>query len=95
MGGYTESLAVGFNDIDFCLKLIRAGYRVIFTPYAELFHYEFVSRGREIADSEKLKRWERERQEFATRWKEVLEKGDPFTNPNFDKNSSYYALSED
>lgn len=95
VGGYTESLAVGFNDIDFCLKLIRAGYRVVFTPYAELFHYEFVSRGREIADSEKIKRWERERQEFATRWKEVFEKGDPFTNPNLDKNSSYYALSED
>ena len=74
VGGYTESLAVGFNDIDFCLKLIRAGYRVVFTPYAELFHYEFVSRGREIADSEKIKRWERERQEFATRWKEVFEK---------------------
>lgn len=95
VGGYTESLAVGFNDIDFCLKLIRAGYCVVFTPYAELFHYEFVSRGREIADSEKIKRWERERQEFTKRWKEVFEKGDPFTNPNLDKNSSYYALSED
>ncbi len=95
VGGYTESLAVGFNDIDFCLKLIQAGYRVVFTPYAKLYHYEFVSRGREVASSEKLKRWEQEKASFTARWQKVFDEGDPFSNPNLDKNSPYYALSED
>lgn len=95
VGGYTETLAVGFNDIDFCLKVGHIGYRITFTPYAELHHYEFVSRGREIADPEKLERWEKEKQEFTTRWGSVFKNGDPFTNTNLDKNSSYYALSED
>lgn len=95
VGGYTESLAVGFNDIDFCLKLIQAGYRVVFTPYAELYHYEFVSRGREVASLEKLKRWEQEKANFTARWQKIFDKGDPFGNPNLDKNSLYYALSED
>ncbi len=95
VGGYTESLAVGFNDIDFCLKLIQAGYRVVFTPYAELYHYEFVSRGREVVSSEKLERWEQEKANFTARWQKIFDEGDPFSNPNLDKNSLYYALSED
>lgn len=92
VNGYDEKLAVGFNDADFCLRLIKAGHRVVFTPYAELFHYEFVSRGREIADSEKQKRWERERDLFMSRWENVFIEGDPFTNPNLDRNSAYYGL---
>ena len=47
VGGYNEEFAVGFNDADFCLRVWEAGYRTIFTPYAELYHYEFTSRGRE------------------------------------------------
>ena len=46
VGGYNGEFAVGFNDADFCLRVWEAGYRTIFTPYAELYHYEFTSRGR-------------------------------------------------
>ena len=55
VGGYNEELAVGFNDADFCLRVWEAGYRTIFTPYAELHHYEFTSRGREEASEENLR----------------------------------------
>jgi len=44
-----------------------AGYRTIFTPYAELYHYEFTSRGREEANEEKLRRWKREQALFMQR----------------------------
>ncbi len=52
VGDYNEELAVGFNDADFCLRVWEAGYRTIFTPYAELYHYEFTSRGREETNEE-------------------------------------------
>ncbi|MCI8469200.1 MAG: glycosyltransferase [Eggerthellaceae bacterium] len=92
LGGYDEAFAVGFNDIDFCLRALDAGYLVTFTPYAELFHYEFTTRGREVADEAKLRRWEDERARFEERWASVFEEGDPYTNPNLDRDSAYYAL---
>ena len=45
VGGLDESFAVAFNDVDFCLRLRRAGYHVLFTPYAEAYHCESKSRG--------------------------------------------------
>lgn len=92
VGGYDERLAVGFNDIDFCFRVREAGRLVVFTPYAELFHYEFVSRGREEADVAKLARWKREQALFTERWPGVFVEGDPYTNPNLDRNSFYYGL---
>ena len=96
VGGYNEEFAVGFNDVDFCLKAWKAGFSVIFSPYAELFHYEFVSRGREVADPEKQRRWEQEQALFKQTWPECFENGkcDPFTNPNLDRDSFYYALPQ-
>ena len=55
VGGYNEKFAVGFKDTDFCLRVWEAGYRTIFTPYAELYHYEFTSRGREEASEGNLR----------------------------------------
>lgn len=94
VGGYDEAFEVGFNDADFCLRVQQAGYYVTYTPYAELFHYEFVSRGRETADSAKQHRWERERDLFMSRWPEPFEQGDPFGNPNLKRNNTYYALGD-
>lgn len=94
LGGYDEVLAVGFNDVDFCLRAQQAGYLVAFTPYAELYHYEFVSRGREVADPIKQARWERERDFFMARWPEPFEHGDPYGNPNLKRNNAYYALGD-
>lgn len=94
LGGYDEALAVGFNDVDFCLRVQQAGYLVTFTPYAELYHYEFVSRGREAADPVKQVRWEKERDFFMARWPESFEHEDPYGNPNLKRNNAYYALGD-
>lgn len=94
LSGYDEALAVGFNDVDFCLRVQQAGYLVTFTPYAELYHYEFVSRGREVADPVKQARWEKERDFFMARWPEPFAHGDPYGNPNLKRNNAYYALGD-
>lgn len=92
VGGYSEEFAVGYNDADFCCKARAAGYSVVFTPYAKLYHNEFVSRGREEGDPSKMARWLRERALMQKRWPSYFEQGDPFSNPNLDRDSLYFAL---
>lgn len=91
VGGYNEEFAVGFNDADFCLRVWEAGYRTIFTPYAELYHYEFTSRGREEANEEKMRRWKREQALFMQRWPEFSLNGDPWLGPNLSAESEYFS----
>lgn len=91
VGGYNEEFAVGFNDADFCLRVWEAGYRTIFTPYAELYHYEFTSRGREEANEEKMRRWKREQALFMQRWPEFFLNGDPWLGPNLSAGSEYFS----
>lgn len=79
--GFDPRLAVAFNDIDFCLKLRKAGYLIVYNPYAELFHYESKSRGLEDTE-EKVRRFNQEITTFHEKWYDVLEKGDPYYNPN-------------
>ena len=81
VGGLDESLKVRFNDVDFCLKLLRAGYLNVFTPFAKLYHYESKSRGFDESD-EKQAEFKKEADIFKERWGDVLEKGDPYYNPN-------------
>ena len=69
-----------------------AGYRTIFTPYAELYHYEFTSRGREEANEEKLRRWKREQALFMQRWPEFFLDGDPWLGPNLSSESEYFSV---
>ena len=92
VGGYDETFIVGFNDADFCLRVGEAGYRTVYTPYAELYHYEFTSRGREEADQTKLERWKREQALFMQRWPRYFLQGDPFINPNLDRDNDYFDL---
>lgn len=80
--GFDETFPVTFNDIDFCIKLIQAGYRNIFTPYAELYHYESKTRGLDSEDSEKGEEYVLEREKFYAKWSSVLEQYDPYWNPN-------------
>ena len=68
-----------------------AGFRTIFTPYAELYHYEFTSRGREEANEEKLRRWKREQALFMQRWPELFLMGDPWLGANLSANSEYFS----
>ena len=90
VGGLDEQIAVAFNDIDFCLRLRGAGYRNIWTPFAELIHHESASRGPED-NPEKIARFQREVRLMHERWGDVLA-GDPYYNPNLSMRSGDYSL---
>lgn len=91
VGGLEESFAISLNDVDFCLKLRAKGLLNVFTPFAECFHYESISRGLDDR-GEKAERYNRESEQFRTKWKEVLEAGDPYYNPNFSLDRSDFSL---
>nr|MCR5753395.1 glycosyltransferase family 2 protein [Acetatifactor sp.] len=94
VGGLDEGFAISLNDVDFCLKLREIGLLNVFTPFAELYHYESISRG--LDDSgEKAKRYDRESAKFREKWKHVLEKGDPYYNPNFSLDRSDFSIKHD
>lgn len=83
LGGLNENdFAVAFNDVDFCLRLVEAGYRNVYTPYAQGYHYESKSRGYDTAGAN-LERFEREKKAFVTRHAAIMENGDPCYNPHF------------
>lgn len=94
LGGLDESFAVSLNDVDLCIRAWKAGYLNVFTPFAELYHYESVSRGLDD-QGEKAQRYNRESEAFRARWKELLDKGDPYYNPNFSLDRSDFALRID
>ncbi len=96
VGGLSEDLAIALNDVDLCLKLRRKGLLNVFTPFAELFHYESVSRGTDVTDEasrQNAERYNRECELFRERWKEELDKGDPYFNPNFSLDYSNFVLA--
>lgn len=90
-GGFTEDLAVAFNDVDFCLKVREKGYLIVYDPYARLYHYESKSRGAEDT-KEKIERFQCEITYMKKRWVDILEKGDPMYNPNFTLKKQDYSL---
>ena len=91
LGGLDENFAVSLNDVDLCVRAWKAGYVNVFTPFAELYHYESVSRGLDDA-GEKAERYNRESEVFREKWKEVLAQGDPYYNPNFSLDRSDFVL---
>ena len=93
VGGLSEDFAISLNDVDFCLKLREKGFLNVFTPFAELYHFESVSRGLD-AQGEKAERYNKESEHFRTKWKEVLAKGDPYYNPNLTLRKSNFALRD-
>lgn len=92
IGGMSEEFAVNYNDVDFCLKTVESGKRVVYCPTVQLIHYESVSRGSQKSGSKALKH-RREKALFMTKWAEYSEYGGPFRNPNFSANSSYFKLN--
>ena len=88
VGGLDEGLAVAFNDIDFCLRVDKAGYRNHWTPYAELIHHESLTRGHEDTP-EKQARFRKEIDKMQARWPALLTHDDPYYSPNLT------AVSED
>ncbi|MDY3918771.1 MAG: glycosyltransferase family 2 protein [Candidatus Limivivens sp.] len=81
VGGFEEKLAVALNDVDLCLKIRSGDHLIVFDPGTELYHYESKSRGNEDTP-EKKERFKKEISLFRERWKEVLDQGDPYYNPN-------------
>ena len=81
IGGLDEGFAVAFNDVDLCMKIREAGYLIVWTPYAEAYHYESKSRGFEDTP-EKQERFRGEIERFMDKWGDDLEQGDPYYNPN-------------
>jgi GT2 family glycosyltransferase len=86
VGGFDEALTVAFNDVDLCLKIRRKGYRVVYTPHAELYHYESASRGPQRRPKENLL--------VRERWSGELD-GDPYYNPNFSLGAGDFNLRAD
>ena len=91
VSGLDTGFAISLNDVDFCLKLRKAGYLNVWTPFAELYHYESISRGLDD-QGEKAERYNRESAMFREKWKEELEKGDPYYNLNFSLDRSDFSL---
>jgi GT2 family glycosyltransferase len=92
VGGFNESdLPVAFNDVDYCLRLRERGYLVTWTPYAELYHLESVSRGDDMSPG-KIDRFRRDQAYMAERWAHVLS-NDPYYSPNLSLDEMPFALA--
>lgn len=91
VGCFDSSYRLAFNDFDLCLKIRERGYAVVWTPYAELYHHEALSRGYD-SNTVMLDRLQQERGAFITRWQRLLQAGDPYYNPNLALDRGYYSL---
>ena len=91
VGGLEESFAVSLNDVDLCLRFRELGKLNVFTPFAELYHYESESRGDGL-HGENAVRYEEEAARFREKWKTLLDRGDPYYNPNFTLERCDYSL---
>ena len=93
VGGLDEAnLAVDYNDIDFCLRIRRAGYRVVWTPHAQLYHHESATRGRQRPASQQ-QRYDREVAFMQATWGPWL-RNDPAYNPNLTLRGTRFELAE-
>ncbi len=91
VGGLSEELVVAFNDIDYCMKVRKLGKLVVYNPYAEFYHYESKSRGLEDTP-EKVIRFNQEVGIFQQNWGDVIQRGDPYYNPNLTLNKADFSL---
>jgi GT2 family glycosyltransferase len=84
VGGFDElNLKIAFNDVDYCLRLLEAGYRVVYNPFAVLYHFESKSRGQDLSEV-KLARHRAEAATFRSRWRLMVDT-DPYYNPHFER----------
>ena len=89
VGGFDEkNFAVAYNDVDYCLKLYQEGFNNVFNPFAELYHYESISRGSDRVGENK-ERFDREVAAFRKKWGSVLENGDPYYNVHLSEDALY------
>jgi GT2 family glycosyltransferase/glycosyltransferase involved in cell wall biosynthesis len=76
IAGFDDTIAVGFGDVDLCLRILEKGWRIVFCPFAELVHHESYTRGTSVADPHP-----HDSALYRLKWKRFLEDGDPFHNP--------------
>ena len=93
VGGFSQELAVAYNDVDYCLKVRRMGKLVVYTPYAIAYHYESSSRGYEDTP-EKRARYDNEASILRSRWRHIIDAGDPYYNPNLSLDKDDFSLRE-
>jgi GT2 family glycosyltransferase len=92
LGGFDEQqLKVAFNDVDYCLRVREAGYRVVWTPHAQLYHHESASRGKNNTP-EKIKHSKKEADYMRKKWRHLMQQ-DPFYNPNCSYERPDFSLS--
>ena len=82
VGGFSEYLPLDYNDADYCLKLSRRGYRTVYTPYAEVCHYESASR---------LDTWKSGNNDFKDKWPHLYAK-DPYYSEHLTQCDSDYHI---
>ena len=87
VGGFDEQFAGDFNDVDLCLKARQRGYQVIWTPHARLYHHECQTRGT-LVNPARHALFALERLLFLDRWGAVVERGDPYYNPNLNRDEA-------
>ena len=95
VGGLDEGFAVAFNDVDFCLRVREAGYRIAWTPYAQLYHYESKSRGGDEKDPVKARRFAAEQQRLYDRHGRENILDDPYYNPSLTYDREDFSESAD
>ena len=91
VGGFEQELSVAFNDVDLCLRIGKAGYKIVYNPHVELYHYESKSRGTEDSD-EKVRRFQTEIEYMRCHWLDILRNGDPYYNKNLSLTKWNYSL---
>ena len=86
VGGFDERFALDFNDVDYCLRVGARGYRIVGTPFAQLYHFEGASFGsrEHVVNPAEVKA-------LSERWSTVIE-ADPFYNPNLTRSGLDYSL---
>jgi len=83
-GGFDDRFQFDFNDVNYCLKARQAGYRVVFTPYAQLYHLEMATWG--------SRPWHPEEVSYMLKtWADVYER-DPYYNPNLTRAHADYRV---
>lgn len=93
VGYMDETLAVAFNDVDFCLKIREKGYLIVYNPFVEFIHYESKSRGLENTPAKK-KRFKNEINYFTSKWQDFLDEGDPYYNINLSLDTEVYHMKK-
>ena len=78
IAGFDEALAVGFGDVDLCLRVREQGFSVMYCAHAELLHHESYTRGKSANDPHP-----EDSAKFQSKWRTLLKAGDPFYNPGF------------